>query len=207
MKTDVAIYKWGTAVFVTILGLASMAAYAQSADAETGAAMWASSCGRCHNLRDPGDFSDSHWQPIVSHMRVRAGLTGDDARKILEFLQSSNDSLPSVVRVSSTQSQIPAGPLPEAFGSAKGGAAIYQANCLACHGKDGKGALPGVSDFTAVDGPLSKSDEELVNSIVKGVKTPGSPLAMPHHGGNPALTDDEVRDVLEYLREAFGLSR
>jgi len=45
---------------------------------------------RCHNARDPQEFRDDLWKPIVTHMRVRAGLTGQEARDILAFLQASN---------------------------------------------------------------------------------------------------------------------
>jgi len=55
-----------------------------------GAKAWADNCGRCHNIRNPKDFRDDQWKVIVSHMRVRAGLTGQDARDILKFLQGSN---------------------------------------------------------------------------------------------------------------------
>lgn len=55
-----------------------------------GAKAWADNCTRCHNMRDPKEFRDDQWRPIVAHMRVRAGLTGPEARDILLFLQSSN---------------------------------------------------------------------------------------------------------------------
>ena len=55
-----------------------------------GAKAWANNCTRCHNMRDPKEFRDDQWRPIVAHMRVRAGLTGQEARDILLFLQSSN---------------------------------------------------------------------------------------------------------------------
>lgn len=59
-------------------------------DFASGARSWAQNCARCHNMRDPKEFRDDVWKPIVTHMRVRAGLTGQEARDILEFLQRSN---------------------------------------------------------------------------------------------------------------------
>lgn len=56
-----------------------------------GASMWANTCQRCHNMRDPKELDDSEWKAVVTHMRLRAGLTGQDARDILAFLQQSND--------------------------------------------------------------------------------------------------------------------
>ncbi|HZD52540.1 MAG TPA: cytochrome c [Woeseiaceae bacterium] len=85
------------------------------------------------------------------------------------------------------------------------GKAIYSQTCIACHGANGKGALPGVADFTASKGPLSKTDEQLVTSITEGVQTPGKPLAMPAKGGNPTLTEADVQAVIAYLRAEFGM--
>lgn len=55
-----------------------------------GAKVWAQNCARCHNMRDPKEFRDDLYRPIVAHMRVRAGLTGQEEREILLFLQRSN---------------------------------------------------------------------------------------------------------------------
>jgi cytochrome c5 len=55
-----------------------------------GAQGWANTCARCHNMRDPKELRDDQWRAAVAHMRVRAGLTGQEARDILAFLQGSN---------------------------------------------------------------------------------------------------------------------
>lgn len=65
-------------------GNADPAAFARGAKA------WAENCSRCHNMRDPKDYRDDQWRAVVGHMRVRAGLTGQEARDILLFLQRSN---------------------------------------------------------------------------------------------------------------------
>ncbi len=56
-----------------------------------GASLWANTCMRCHNMRDPKELDDKQWKAVVTHMRLRAGLTGQDARDILVFLQQTND--------------------------------------------------------------------------------------------------------------------
>lgn len=63
---------------------------AQAGDASRGAKAWSENCMRCHNMRYPSEFRDDLWKPIVYHMRIRAGLTGQQARDILEFIQNSN---------------------------------------------------------------------------------------------------------------------
>ena len=55
-----------------------------------GAQAWADNCARCHNMRDPRELRDDQWRAVVTHMRIRAGLTGDQTRDILRFLQESN---------------------------------------------------------------------------------------------------------------------
>ncbi len=81
---------------------------------------------------------------------------------------------------------------------------VFSQTCIACHGANGKGTIPGVKDLNAADGPLSKSDEELITNITNGFQSPGSPLAMPAKGGNPSLTEADIQAVLAYLRIAFG---
>ncbi len=84
------------------------------------------------------------------------------------------------------------------------GEAIYSQTCIACHGANGKGTIPGVADLTDKDGALSKADEELLKSISEGFQSPGSMLAMPPKGGNPTLTEEGEKAVLAYLRTQFG---
>ena len=55
-----------------------------------GARVWSENCTRCHNLRDPREFRDDQWRPIIAHMRVRGGLTGAEARDVLTFMQNAN---------------------------------------------------------------------------------------------------------------------
>ncbi len=86
-------------VQIFALGVAAAAIFAaggcqESAGPTTakagGAQLWADNCMRCHNLRPPTQFSNSEWQMIVHHMRVRANLTGQEERDILAFIQSAN---------------------------------------------------------------------------------------------------------------------
>lgn len=63
---------------------------AKQGDVVKGANLWAKTCQRCHNMRDPGELDDKQWKTTVTHMRIRAGLTGQDARDVLAFLQQSN---------------------------------------------------------------------------------------------------------------------
>lgn len=88
--------------------------------------------------------------------------------------------------------------------SVTAGKAVYSQTCIACHGANGKGAIPGVRNLTDPNGALTKSDEELIESIVNGTQTPGSFMAMPPKGGNPILTEEDINAVITYLRAEFG---
>lgn len=69
---------------------AASSATAATATEKGGAQLWAENCSRCHNIRSPRSYSDSQWQAITHHMRLRANLTGEETRVITEFLQSSD---------------------------------------------------------------------------------------------------------------------
>jgi len=69
-----------------------------SGDVNQGATTWSNNCSRCHEMCSPTEFRDDLWKPIVTHMRVRAGLTGQQQRDVLAFLQASNH--PRATRVS-----------------------------------------------------------------------------------------------------------
>ncbi|GIX17471.1 MAG: hypothetical protein KatS3mg119_1657 [Rhodothalassiaceae bacterium] len=84
------------------------------------------------------------------------------------------------------------------------GAVVYEQTCVACHGADGAGLSPGTPDFTDPKGPLVQDDAVLFDHIKNGFQSPGSMMAMPPKGGNPSLSDDDIRAVIAYLRATFG---
>jgi nitrate/TMAO reductase-like tetraheme cytochrome c subunit len=55
----------------------------------SGQELWSNNCLRCHNIRPPTMYSNAQWDVIVHHMRVRANITGEEQRAIVEFLKSS----------------------------------------------------------------------------------------------------------------------
>ncbi len=83
------------------------------------------------------------------------------------------------------------------------GKSIYEQTCIACHGPDGKGAIPGIEQLTE-KGALAKSDETLFASIKDGSHSSGAAISMPAKGGNPSLTDGDIEAVLAFIRQRFG---
>lgn len=169
--------------------------FPEPGDFSQGATSWANNCSRCHNMRDPQDLRDDQWVTTAFHMRVRAGLTGQQTRDILTFLQESNN----VAIVQTVAFNGGSAPVSSAFS----GAEVYTQSCIACHGANGKGTVPGAPDFTQANGRLSQSDEVLLRNMSQGVQSPGSPMAMPPKGGNSSLTEADLQAVLVYLRETF----
>ncbi len=166
-------------------------------DVNRGAQAWANNCSRCHNMRQPNEFADDIWEPTINHMRVRAGLPGDMARDIRAFLQASNFKAQKVA-----VSANPAGGGVTADSkSALSGNTVFDTTCIACHGANGKGTIPGIPTLQS---RLSQSDEILLQHIKDGFQSEGSVMVMPPRGGNPALTDEEIKNVLMYMREQFG---
>jgi mono/diheme cytochrome c family protein len=194
--------------FIGILSLWSSISVAENfpkaGDFQQGLKIWAENCGRCHNMRGPKDMRNDQWITTMFHMRVRAGLTGQETRDVLTFLQASNTSTNSTSKaVDETTSKPKMSNEPKAIKTASG-KAIYQQNCIACHGTDGTGALPGVPDLTIKKGRLAKSDSTLIKNIIQGFQSAGSPMAMPPKGGNTKLTDTDIKEVVGYLRETFA---
>jgi len=173
-----------------------------AAAAARGAKAWADNCGSCHNIRSPLEKTDAQWAIASTHMRVRANLPGDMVDDIIVFLQSSNVEqgavTPATAPVAATA---PAIQTAVVAGDAARGAQIYGETCVACHGENGKGAIPGVPDLRQ---RLTQSDEVLMQHMIEGYQSPGSPMPMPPRGGNPDLTDQDMADVLAYLRANFG---
>ena len=89
--------------------------------------------------------------------------------------------------------------------AAADGKALYQATCIACHGPQGRGAIPGVPDL-AKDGRMAQSDAVLAARIREGFQSKGSPMAMPPKGGNPALTAADIDALVVYLRALTGVA-
>ncbi len=71
------------------VGLASEDA-SKEGDFARGATAWVNNCVRCHNVRDPKELRDDQWITTTNHMRIRAGLTGQQSRDVIKFLQMSN---------------------------------------------------------------------------------------------------------------------
>ena len=77
-------------------------------------------------------------------------------------------------------------------GGAKKAKSIYDASCAACHGSGVAGA-PKLGDKQAWAPRIKAGNATLYNGALKGKN------AMPAKGGNPALSDADVKAVVDYM--------
>lgn len=89
-QTNFRVLSAGFALVAAALAGCATAPKSASSEGASGAKLWAQNCSRCHNARSPSDYSNEHWEVAMLHMRVRANLTAEEHKKVLEFLQSGN---------------------------------------------------------------------------------------------------------------------
>jgi mono/diheme cytochrome c family protein len=84
------------------------------------------------------------------------------------------------------------------------GRSLFQTTCAACHASNARG-IPGIGkNLVASEFVRGMSDEELLHFIVVG-RSPTDPLnttgiIMPARGGNPALSDPQIHDIIVFIR-------
>ena len=93
---------------------------------------------------------------------------------------------------------------PQTAGDATKGKELYATTCVACHGPNGEGVQGLGKPFADSEFLKGQNDDELFAFIKKG-RPPGDPdnttgVDMPPKGGNPALSDDDLRDIIAFLR-------
>jgi cytochrome c5 len=80
----------------------------------------------------------------------------------------------------------------------------FLASCSACHGANAEGIEGLGKSFITSEFVKSSSDKELMTMIKMGrpVWDPSNTtgLDMPPKGGNPAITDDQLTDIIGYIR-------
>ena len=96
-----------------------------------------------------------------------------------------------------SQMAAPAAAAPSAAGPAKSGKEIWQGTCSACHQSGVLGA-PKIGDKAAWAPRIAKGLATLKQHALNGFNN------MPAHGGNPALSDEDVVKALEYMVDQSG---
>lgn len=91
-----------------------------------------------------------------------------------------------------------------AAGDVAKGKELFATTCAACHGPNGEGVTGLGKPFTTSEFVKSQTDEQMLAFLKVG--RPSSDPAnttgvdMPPKGGNPALTDEQLTDIVAYIR-------
>jgi disulfide bond formation protein DsbB len=92
----------------------------------------------------------------------------------------------------------------ELAGYIASGKKVFSGTCIACHGKEGVG-VQGNGKALANNAFVQSLDDEALLKFVQTGRAPSDPknttgIQMPPKGGNPALSEDDILDVISYLR-------
>ena len=96
------------------------------------------------------------------------------------------------------------GATPAPFGDAVKGKEVFTGTCATCHGPDAKG-LPNLGkDMTISEFIAGQSNDQLLAFVQHGRPTSDpantTGVDMPPKGGNPALTEEQLKDVIAFIR-------
>jgi len=95
-------------------------------------------------------------------------------------------------------------PAPVSTGDVAAGIDIYNATCVACHGPEGVGVEGLGKPWVNSDFINARTDEEMLDFLIEGRRSDHpdntTGIAMMPRGGNPNLSDDQLLDLIAYMR-------
>ena len=133
-----------------------------------------------------------HHQHIPDRVRLDRGV-------LLGTGSSVDERIKPVAQVNVASAETQREPVKNAVAAAppsRNGQQVYQTTCVACHGAGIAGA-PKLGDKSQWAKHIAKGRDTLYASAVNGVQ--GTTGAMPAKGGNPALSNAEVRAAVDYM--------
>ena len=136
---------------------------------------------------------------LVSHHRSMADRVRLDGSALRSTASSVAERIRPVGEVSLQSAATQPEPVKNAVAApspVRDGQQVYQAGCFACHGAGVAGA-PKLGDKGQWAKRIAKGANTLYASAVNGLQ--GSAGAMPAKGGNPALSDAEVKAAVDYM--------
>lgn len=156
-------------------------------------------------------------KPVAMPPRAgRPDLTDEDLGDIVAYVRGLQDprrmpELPepkvvtaAVTEAESAQALAAAGGDEELAGWIASGNKLFHSTCVACHGPGGVGVQGNGKPL--VNNPFIQGldDDSLLAFIQRG-RDPGDKanttgIGMPAKGGNPALSEDDLLDIISYLR-------
>lgn len=148
-------------------------------------------------------------------------LTEDDISGVVMYVRGLQDPrrmpalpawVPPPVVVSEQEKQdalAAAGGDKELAGFIANGSRLFATTCIACHGPAGAGIKGNGKVLRSNEFIKSQDDDHLLAFIKRG-RDPSDPknttgIGMPPKGGNPAFSDDDLLDIISYLRSLQGV--
>jgi cytochrome c5 len=136
---------------------------------------------------------------LVAHHRGISDRIRQDRSALLATGSSVAERIKPVGQVSVVSAETQREPAKDAVAApppSRDGQQVYQATCVVCHGAGIAGA-PKLDDKGQWAKRIAKGVDTLYASAVNGVQ--GSAGVMPARGGNPALSNAEVRAAVDYM--------
>jgi len=136
---------------------------------------------------------------LVAHHRDMPDRVRLDRGTLLSNGSSVAERIKPVAQVNVASAETPREPVKSAAAApqpSRNGQQVYQASCVACHDAGIAGA-PKLGDKSQWAKRIAKGLDTLYAGAVNGVQ--GSTGAMPAKGGNPALSNAEVRAAVDYM--------
>lgn len=179
--------------------------------AEFGEVLFKQNCVKCHGQFGEGDLGTQIGNPVLLTQEsdeflwrtIAYGKTGTDMKG---FLKRPRDPLSErdidhvIAYLRQMQQHPPAQALKRhySWASAKDGKKVYdvKANCASCHGPHGEGGIGpslGTANFLRV-----ASDDFLAGTIILGRE--GTKMKSYHNGAPPNLEEEDVENVIAYVR-------
>ena len=138
---------------------------------------------------------------LVSHHRGIPDRVRMDRSALLATASSVAERIKPVGQVSVASAETQREPVKNAVAAAspgRDGQQVYQASCFVCHGAGIAGA-PKLGDKGQWAKPIAKGLDTLYASAVNGTQGSAGVMPMPAKGGNPALSDAEVKAAVDYM--------
>jgi cytochrome c5 len=134
----------------------------------------------------------AHHRDIPAKVRMDRGVLLASGSSVAERIKPVG----GIALATAESGQAPAEKAVAAAVPERDGQQVYQASCVACHDAGIAGA-PKTGDKGQWAKRIAKGLDALYASAVNGVQ--GSAGVMPAKGGNPTLSDVEVRAAVDYM--------
>ena len=198
-----------TAPAVAAAPAAAPAAAAAPGAERTGQQVVAAACGKCHESGAGGapkigdraawiqraklGLNSVYQSALRGHagMPARGGmadLSDAEVKRAVEYMMNSGAGAPVAAAAPAAVAAAPAAAAPAAADGKK----VYDAGCVACHGAGVAGA-PKFGDKAAWAPRIKTGMDAMYTVALKGKGV------MPAKGGNPALSDAEVKAAVDYM--------